>query len=115
MALLNKTAIYESTLTNISTTKCNITTAPLALRKFPPEIRLMILSHISNTNLMKAMRVDPELYHEAMEVFFKKFPLVVSTSNAQFRKRIPERILKNIRKIVVRYVRDVKVCFSNRN
>jgi hypothetical protein len=57
--------------------KCKSTTALLDLRKFAPEIREQIFQrciHASSNwspEILVAPRSDPDLYHEALRVFYR--------------------------------------------
>jgi hypothetical protein len=61
---------------------CNVTTSPLAIRKFPPGVREMIFQRCIDTKdnkekynksppIIVSLRSDKELYQEAIEVFYK--------------------------------------------
>jgi hypothetical protein len=55
------------------TGSCEMTISPLALRKFPPEIRKKIFEHAiewhgETPDIIKALGGDQKLYHGAMDV-----------------------------------------------
>jgi hypothetical protein len=67
--------LHEVTLARSKIERCAITTCPLALRKFPPEIREMIFKHCmpeyapKTPEILIALRGDQGLYHEAIRIY----------------------------------------------
>jgi hypothetical protein len=70
--------LHQTKITNCSMDNCSVTYSPLAFRRFLPEIRAMIFSRcVSFRNfktpvLLVALRCHPELYQEAIAIFYKR-------------------------------------------
>jgi hypothetical protein len=97
-------SVAECKFSSMSTEDCDITTAPLAFRKFPPEIRAAIFKEAPTVQLMVALRADTELYHEAMPIFSKSIPLIITAENQNevYIKSLPVSTLENVQSVSVR-------------
>jgi len=77
---LEDTKIHECKFKGLKMKRCEVTTSPLNLRRFPPEIRQMIFQYsnlrsISDQKapqILVALRSDSILYHEALRVFYNQ-------------------------------------------
>jgi hypothetical protein len=88
---LYTSALHKCKLTNNTIRDSEITTSPLALRRFPPEIRQVIFREalggmVYTPELIIALRGDPQLYFEALEVLGKTCFFRVSEWNVESRK-----------------------------
>lgn len=70
--ILEATTLNVCKLIRCSTTMCNIKESPLALRRFAPEIRAMIFSHVKIKTLIAAFHRDSLLYGEIMELAIRR-------------------------------------------
>lgn len=80
---------------------CQDIKSPIALRRFAPEIRLLIFDYIIEGDgkiplLMKALIGDQVLYREALGVLYKKSPIPVS-----FVKKMVSADIQSITKLVI--------------
>jgi len=74
------TMIHECKFRGLKMKRCKVTTSPLGLRWFPPEIRAMIFeystpwdaSRAKTPKILIALRGDCELYEEAIKTFYKQ-------------------------------------------
>jgi uncharacterized protein YjbI with pentapeptide repeats len=87
----------------------HITRSPLAFRKFPPEIRLLIFAEaLADTwwgktpHLITALRVDPVLYYEAMEVFISTNSFTLSPRNEKSPQLMSVKAWQNIQHMELR-------------
>jgi hypothetical protein len=88
-----------------------ITKSPLAFNKFAPELRCQIFSYClewANTkartpNLIIALRGDPTLYHEALDLFYKANTFNMSYENKRGRELMESSAFEGIQKLSLRY------------
>jgi hypothetical protein len=101
---LSRCSVAECKFSSMSTEDCDITTSPLAFRKFPPEIRAAIFKEAPTVQLMAALRADTELYHDAMPILSKSIPLIITAEdrNAEYIKSLPVSALENVQSVSVR-------------
>jgi uncharacterized protein YjbI with pentapeptide repeats len=104
--------IHESTFTKVKMNRCKITTSPLALRRFPPEIRAMIFRYCTPWSSMMrktpyvldAIRGDSELYQEALRAFYKQNWFLLDFKNFSRTELMPKNVAENINKLCIWYV-----------
>jgi uncharacterized protein YjbI with pentapeptide repeats len=102
---LYKTKVYECKLSKNISKDSEITTSPLTLRKFPTEIRQIIFRNTFEfagrytPDLIVALRGEPKLYFEALEVLGKTCFFEISTRNDKTRPSMGEEAYKSIRKL----------------
>lgn len=101
---IEKSEIREAILVESSTTDCEITSSPLTLRRFPVEIRALIYKDVINTNLLAALRCDSTLYPQAIEMFRKRFPIIIRPGTAEYQSTIPAVLIQKIDRVTIRYV-----------
>jgi DNA repair exonuclease SbcCD nuclease subunit len=80
---------------------CQVIKSPLALRRFAPEIRMLIFDYVieghgKTPKLVKALRGDQVMYREALEVLYKKSPIPLS-----FAKKMSPGDIQFIIKLVI--------------
>ena len=86
---------------------CSMTSSPLAIRKFPPEIRAMIFAGCINNvgyktpTILKALRGDKEMYEEAIQIFYKLNWLRVKLSTLPGFEKMSKKAIENIRKLII--------------
>ena len=74
---ITNSTLHESPFVKSKLSGCQVTTSPLALRRFPTELRDMIFKDClqieegKSPALLIALRGDKELYEEALEVYYK--------------------------------------------
>jgi uncharacterized protein YjbI with pentapeptide repeats len=104
--------IHESTFTKVKMNRCNITTSPLALRRFPPEIRAMILAYCTlwkcwkpkTPDMILALRGDQQLYQEALRAFHKQNWFRLESGNLSEIELMSTKAIENLSKICILYV-----------
>ncbi|KAE9378883.1 hypothetical protein N431DRAFT_460208 [Stipitochalara longipes BDJ] len=78
--ILHNCILIDCKIRNSVVKKCQVVNKPLALRRFPAEIREIIFEYASSAqigqegkipNLVKALLGDQVLYHEAIEAMYK--------------------------------------------
>jgi hypothetical protein len=78
--------IHSETAEIETSTSYAATRSPLSLRRFPPEIRHMVFYECVRIQdgkspiLLAALRSDPELYHEALQLFNERNYLTLKWS-----------------------------------
>jgi hypothetical protein len=78
------------------------TKSPLSLRRFPPEIRHMIFCdcvHFKDGKtpaILVALRGDPELYYEALQLFYERNYFTLKWSTVDLYRTMSVNALKNI-------------------
>ena len=83
---------------------CQVTFSPLALRRFPPEIRSLIFAHTAEyngktPNIIKALRGDEELYCEALELMYKVSTFWITTKNKYNISLMSEHVMSNVQRL----------------
>jgi hypothetical protein len=73
-------------------------------RKFPPEVREIIFDEAIEWDgktpaLIVALRGDPVLYFEALEVLSKSNVFIMSKKNEETRRSMPSSVYKNIQRL----------------
>jgi uncharacterized protein YjbI with pentapeptide repeats len=101
---LSKSALYECKLINNSIRDSEVTTSPLAFRKFPTEVRQIIFREalegmVYTSELIVALRGDPQLYFEILEVLGKTCFFKISPRNEESRKSMALDVYKNIQNL----------------
>jgi uncharacterized protein YjbI with pentapeptide repeats len=104
--------IHESAFTKVKMNRCKITTSPLALCRFAPEIRAIILQYCTPWNVWKpkipeilvALRGDEKLYHEALRAFYKQNWFRLEFSNFSRTELMSKKAIENINKLCISYV-----------
>jgi hypothetical protein len=107
--------IHESAFTKVKMNRCKITTSPLALRRFAPEIRAMIFRYCTpwecrkarTPDMIVALRGDEELYQEALRAFYKHNLFRLDFSNLSKLELMCTKAVVNINKLSIRYVRPI--------
>jgi hypothetical protein len=110
--------VHETKIHSSSMDGCNVTTSPLALRKFPPEIREMIFQRCIDTKdnkekdnksppIIVSLRSDKELYQEAIEVFYKLNFFRLTWKTAPSCKFLSAKAIRSVKKLLLRQV-DLK-------
>jgi hypothetical protein len=51
--------------------------------------------------LLKALRADQELYHEALRLFYEQNMFTLTPTNLTAFKRMPRKVRENIRKLCI--------------
>jgi hypothetical protein len=106
---LTESEVHETKIHSSSMDGCIVTTSPLALRKFPPEIREMIFQRCIDTrdnkspSIIIALRGDKELYREAIKVFYKLNFFRLTWETAPSRKFLSAHTIGSIKKLLMRY------------
>ena len=85
----------------------NVTKSPLAFRKFPTEIRVMIFARAliwsderaRAPSLIAAPRTDPKMYHEALEVLYSTFAFTLSQRNWKTVPQISVTAFQSVRQL----------------
>jgi hypothetical protein len=100
------TQIHECNPTQTSMKKCTVTSSPLALRKFAPEIRRLIFAEAidwtgKTPELIIALRGDPKLYQEAMDVLCRQCVFTLSPRNREGRMQMPLSVIKTIQNLSI--------------
>ena len=86
---------------------CSMTYSPLAIRKFPPEIRAMIFAGCVDNkgyktpNLLVALRGDREMYEEAVQIFYGLNWFRVKLLTLPDFVSMSKKAIENIRKLVI--------------
>lgn len=101
---------FQLHFANIKYRNCQITKAPLALRRFAPELQAMIFAKVADShgptfrNMRGAMRGDQKLVAEVMDICYQRLPLHISGTpwNLALREVISQTTLKNVRVLRVR-------------
>jgi uncharacterized protein YjbI with pentapeptide repeats len=104
--------IHESTFTKVKMNRCKITTSPLALCRFAPEIREIIFGYcissitvsFNTPNILIALRGDSELYQEALRTFYKQNWFPLAFRNFSKTELISAKVAENINKLAISYV-----------
>jgi hypothetical protein len=104
--------LYYSTILDTETDSsaqnyCEVITTPLHLRHVPAEVRLLIFTEVFDVAgpalktppLLQAVRGDPKLYGEALEVFYKLSTFRLSAHNSESRKVMPQNAIMNIQSL----------------
>jgi hypothetical protein len=97
--------LHEVKLAGCGTVCCKISTASLALRRFPPEIRRMILDLCINPDfgitppVVIALRGEPQLYGEALETWDKKCVVLLYPAIYKDFKKLPKVRRKAIKAV----------------
>jgi Pentapeptide repeats (8 copies) len=108
---LHETKIFDCSMDN-----CTMTMSPLALRKFPPEIRAMIFEDCLDINdeecqgidksnypaLLSALRCDKAMFQEAMDIMSKVNWHCLCLQNLSCFKLWPSKETESIRKLNIR-------------
>jgi hypothetical protein len=106
---VRRSTLHETGFDDLYGQKFTFTFSPLAFRKFPPAVRSLIFTHVlagaadergwagEAPALIVALRTEPELYREAMDVMYKYQPLNVS----YLPKYIPESLYRNVQKLTL--------------
>jgi hypothetical protein len=106
---LTEYEVHETKIHSSSMDGCIVTTSPLALRKFPPEIREMIFQRCIDTrdnkspSIIIALRGDKELYREAIKVFYKLNFFKLTWGTAPSCKFLSANTIGSIKKLLMRY------------
>lgn len=101
--------IHESTFTKVKMNRCKITTSPLALRRFIPEIRAKIFEYCTSSTkvsfdtpkILIVLRGDSELYQEALRTFYKQSWFPLAFHNFSKTELISAKIAENINKLAI--------------
>ena len=113
-SLLDST-LHVSKIISCSLDDCSVTRAPLSFRKFPPEIRAAIFAYcldwVSSEDtrvrktpvLLVALRGDPELYPEAIDLFYKQNCFRVNLENFDDCNSMSKNVLEKITNLKIRY------------
>jgi uncharacterized protein YjbI with pentapeptide repeats len=105
--------IHESTFRKVKMNRCKITTSPLALRQFTPEIRARIFGYCTpqkswaskTPEVLIALRGDSELYQEALRAFYKQNWFRLNFRNFSKTELMSKKSVENINKLSISYVR----------
>ncbi|KAH7418574.1 hypothetical protein BKA64DRAFT_203685 [Cadophora sp. MPI-SDFR-AT-0126] len=95
-----------SGLSQTAMSACQVTFSPLALRRFPPELRSLIFENIiewtgKTPDLIKALRGDEELYCESLDVLCKVSTFGISCRNIQNVASMPAHAMENVRRLEI--------------
>jgi uncharacterized protein YjbI with pentapeptide repeats len=99
--------LHETKIANCSMDNCTMTSSPLALRRFPPEIRAMIFNgciHFADHKtpaIIIALRGDKEMYEEAIQIFYKLNSFRVKLQNLTDFEAMSIKAIQGIRKLVI--------------
>jgi len=80
-------------------TKCDVL-CKKGFRAFPSEVRILIFKNAplnwvrGSPALLVALRGDNELYHEALEIYYKTSTFILSSRNIWAFKAMPLHIIK---------------------
>jgi hypothetical protein len=100
--------LHECNWRELQTHRCIVSTSPLALRRFPPEIRTLILQRCMDyadrrtPAIILALRGDPELYQEAIRLFYKLNWLRIDHYPLSFYDSVPRGLANKIEKLSIR-------------
>jgi len=101
------TKIHECKFKGLKMKRCKVTISPLGLRRFPPEIRQMIVHYAipcdlvmqKTPSILVALRDDQELYHEAIRAFYQQDWCCISSNNFSSMGSISVKAASNIQKL----------------
>jgi hypothetical protein len=101
------TMIHECKFRGLKMKRCKVTTSPLGLRRFPPEIRAMIFEYSTpwdsnkakTPEILVALRGDCELYEEAIKTFYKQNWLRIDVGNFSEMESMSKKSMARICKL----------------
>ncbi|CZR54703.1 uncharacterized protein PAC_04587 [Phialocephala subalpina] len=108
---LAASSLHECRTSSSSMEKCQMTSSPLAFRRFPPELREMIfqgrITNITNNRrrmpkILIALRCDPEMYQETLRCYYKLNSFTVLKSNLPKCLQVSSKALANIEKLKIK-------------
>ena len=105
--LLLDCILEDCTTTNVMMKHCQVLKSPIALRRFTPEIRVLIFGFVMGGDqgigeipaLVKATIGDQGLYKEALDIMYKQCPVPVHAA-----VNMPEHLMNRITKLSVKSV-----------
>lgn len=103
-ALVN-TSLYNCDLVRSSANNCSTIKSPLALRRFPVEIRLTILALVDHKELAAAFCCDTSIYDEAKEIFEAKLiskPLEFYLQELWRINKFPTHVIERFKAIIIK-------------
>ncbi|KAL2074850.1 hypothetical protein VTL71DRAFT_8629 [Oculimacula yallundae] len=109
---LVSTALHESKFASSSVERCKITTSPLALRKFPPELRILIFERCIDfedritPSILSALRGDPELYSEAIDCFYRLNVIRITEKGLSDCDRMSAVTMRSVRRLHISFDRS---------
>jgi hypothetical protein len=106
--LLIESEIHETRVQRSSMDSCNVTKSPLALRKFPVEVRKLIFQRCLHTctnrspSIIVALRCNKELYPEAIKLYYKLNYFRLLSTTVPVCKFTSANALGHVRKLLIR-------------
>lgn len=97
--------LHEVQLSSCETSRCEISAASLALRRFPSEIRRIILGYCIEPEygvtppVVAALRGEPQLYGEVLELYYKRCVVPMSPKTFKEYKKMSKRVFKEVKQV----------------
>jgi hypothetical protein len=101
--------ILDTETDSFAQNDCEVITTPFHLRHVPAEVRLLIFAQVFNVEgpalksppLLQAVRGDPKLYGEALEVFYNLNTFRLSVQNSESRKLMSRNTIMSIQSLEI--------------
>ncbi|KAG4441085.1 hypothetical protein IFR05_003439 [Cadophora sp. M221] len=104
---LVNTVLHETKFAKLSMENCRVTTSPLSIRRFCPELRKLVFERCVHTRdntspvLLVALRGNPEFYYEALECFYRQNRFRLKLANLSDYERMSKKASGAIRHLKI--------------